>query len=56
VKISRGLHWRRKLFSAFALISAKNPVGIISAKEFSEIRLTADAIRVEFANCPRTKK
>jgi prepilin-type N-terminal cleavage/methylation domain-containing protein len=55
VKISRGLRRRGKLFSAFAGISAKNPVGIISAKEFSEIRLTVDAIRVEFADCPRTK-
>jgi prepilin-type N-terminal cleavage/methylation domain-containing protein len=38
------------------LISAKNAVGIDSAKCISEIQLTESVIRVEFADCPRNKK
>jgi hypothetical protein len=55
VKISRNSVWCRKPFCGFASISVKISIGIISAKEFLEIRLTADAIRVEFANCPGRK-
>jgi hypothetical protein len=56
VKIPRGPHHREKYFCGFAGIPAKNAVGTGSAKEFSEIRLTARAIQVELANCPRIKK
>jgi hypothetical protein len=44
VKFSRNLDRCEKLFCGFAPISAKNPVGIISAKEFTEIQLTARVI------------
>jgi hypothetical protein len=50
VKISRGSGCHEKSACGFAGISAENPVGIRSAKEFLEIRLTDDAIQVEFAN------
>jgi prepilin-type N-terminal cleavage/methylation domain-containing protein len=56
VKISRGWRRRGKLFCGFAWISAENAVGIGSAKQFIEIRLTAREIQVVFANCSRTKK
>jgi hypothetical protein len=55
VKISRGSGCHEKSACGFAGISAENPVGIRSAKEFLEIRLTDDAIQVEFANCPERK-
>jgi hypothetical protein len=56
VKISRGLPWGEKYFCNFVGIPAGNPVGIGSAKESSEIRLTERAVLVDFANCPRNKK
>jgi prepilin-type N-terminal cleavage/methylation domain-containing protein len=55
VKISRRWHGCGKLFYGFAGISAGKPVGIGSAKQILETRLTAGTIPVEFAACPPEK-
>jgi prepilin-type N-terminal cleavage/methylation domain-containing protein len=56
VKILRICNWRGQSHCGFAWIPSKTTVGIAHAKDISEIQLTARAIQVEFANCPRTKK
>jgi hypothetical protein len=55
VKFSRIGVPSAKSFCDFAAIWRKKAVGIVRAKETSEIRLTAGGIPLEFANCPRTK-
>jgi hypothetical protein len=55
VKFSRVWPRCRKLFCGFAEILAKNPVGIVRAKDIPEIQLTAGVIQVGLPNCPRTK-
>jgi hypothetical protein len=56
VKFSRIRLLHGKSSGNFIGIPAANEVGIVRAKESSEIPLTAGAIQVSFANCPRTKK
>jgi hypothetical protein len=56
VKFSRIRLRHGKPSGDFIVIPAVPAVGIVRAKEISEIPLTAGAIQVSFANCPRTKK
>jgi hypothetical protein len=56
VKFSRARLRHGKPSGDFIGIPAASAVGIVRAKEISEIRLTAGTIQVSFANCPRTKK
>jgi hypothetical protein len=51
-------HWgrAREIIPQFCWDFMENTVGIGDAKEVLEIRLTAGAIRVKFANCPELKR
>jgi hypothetical protein len=48
--------WAQGIITQFCWVFSENTVGIGDAKEVLEIRLTAGAIRVKFANCPELKR